>query len=215
MTTAARCFGSPRCWGVLVSLLTLVAGALSAALAPVPEASPRRWLLDVNFGPLRVMSVQTDKGARAFYYLTYTATNRSGKDQSFAPTFDLVDGDMMVTRAGANVPDEALRAAKARIADALVEDPIAVIGTIGQGAENAKSGFVVFSCEDLTPGRITVYAAGFSGETAVIRTPDTAAGPGGLVTLRRTMALQYNDPGDLANRRDVPLDLIEAGWVMR
>ena len=29
------------------------------------------------------------------------------------------------------------------------------------------------------------------------------------------MALQYNDPGDLANRRDVPLDLIEAGWVMR
>jgi hypothetical protein len=197
----------------------MIAGVLGG-LAPQPEAVPRRWILDVNWGPMRIMTVPTAAGTRSFYYLSYEAVNSSGRDITFAPAFELVDGDGVVTRAGKDVPPEALTAAQSKLGGELIEDPISVIGPMSQGRENAKVGFVVFAAADLTPGEVRVYAAGFSGETALVRTPEVRQADGSkaasqLVTLRRTKELRYTDPGDLAGRRDVPLDLAESRWVMR
>lgn len=205
--------------GLILSAAGMIAVVLGG-LAPQPEAVPRRWQLDVNWGPMRVLTVATSVGTRSFYYMGYEAVNTSGRDITFAPTFELVDGDGLVTRAGKDVPQEAVSAAQAKLGGALIEDPISVIGPMSQGRENAKVGFVVFACNDLTPGEMRVYAAGFSGETALVRTPEVRTAQGGklasqLITLRRTKELRFSDPGDLAGRRDLPLDLAEARWVMR
>lgn len=198
-------------FGVLVVVLS-VACLLAGGLAPQPDALSRRWMLDTTFGPLRVLSVETPAGPRAFYYMTFKAVNNSGREQVLAPSFELVDGDGVITRAGRDVPSEAVAAAMARLNNPLLQDPISTIGPIGTGIENAKEGLVLFAAEDLTPGPVTVYAAGFSGETALVRPPGEGAR---LVILRRTRELRFHDPGDLGGRRDVPLDLVESGWVMR
>lgn len=196
-----------------VLLMTLaLAATFMGGLAPQPDGLARRWLLDTTFGPLRVLSVETSSGPRAFYYMTFKAVNNTGRDQVLAPTFDLVDGEGNITKAGKDVPAEATAAAIARLNNPLLQDAVSVIGPIGTGAENAKEGVVVFACEDLTPGAIKVYAAGFSGETAAVKPPQKDAR---LVILRRTRELKFADPGDLSGRRDLPLELVDQGWVMR
>lgn len=205
--------------GLVLSAAAMIAGVMGG-LAPQPEAVPRRWQLDVSWGPMRVMTVSTSNGPRSFYYISYEAVNSSGRDITFAPTFEMVDGDGQITRAGKDVPQEAVSAAQVKLGGGLIEDPISVIGPMSQGRENAKAGFVVFAANDLTPGELRVYAAGFSGETALVRTPEVRQADGTkaasqLVTLRRTKELRFTDPGDLAGRRDTPLDLAEARWVMR
>ncbi|MCU0688560.1 MAG: hypothetical protein MUE97_02295 [Phycisphaerales bacterium] len=208
MTSATRL--TPIFVSALLAMIVLVLGGL----APRPEGSTsgRRWLLDTRFDDVRVMGVQTSAGPRTFYYMSFKAVNRTGRDQILAPTFDLVDGDGRISRAGKDVPAEAYAAAMARLNNPLLKDPVSTIGPIGTGEENAVEGLVVWSCDDLTPGPITIYAAGFSGETAAIQPPGEGQR---LVILRKTRELRFADPGDLSGRRDEPLGLIEANWVMR
>jgi hypothetical protein len=198
-------------------LLALLATAFSAGLAPEPAGIPKQWQLQVDFGPLRVWSTTTADGPKAYYYMTYKAVNRTGQDVIFAPSFELVNGDGRITRSGTGVSAEVTATLKERAGGTLVEDQITIIGTMLQGVENAKEGIVVWVCDDLTPGAVSVYAAGFSGETAQVKVPGKKDDKGRdvMATLRKTRELDYNDPGDLANRRDVPLDMTESKWVMR
>ena len=59
----------------------------------------------------------------------------------------------------------------ARLGNTLIQDQITILGTILQGEENAKEGLVVWPCENFRPGEVTIYAAGFSGETAQVKAP--------------------------------------------
>jgi hypothetical protein len=180
-------------------------------------ASPRAWTLETDFGAMRVISVETADGPQVFYYMTYKATNRTGRDLVFAPSFELVQGDGTVITAGRGVPAGLSKTLIERLSNPLLQDQISIIGTIQHGSDNAKEGLVIFPAVSLRPGAITVYAAGFSGETKLIRLPGQSDERGRPVfaTLRKSRELKYADPGDLTNRRDLPLDLAEANWLMR
>ena len=201
----------------LICGMGVLAAAVSTGLAPEPAGIPKQWQLQVDFGSLRVWSTTTSDGPRSFYYMTYKAVNRTGEDVVFAPSFELVDGDGKITRSGTGVPAEVTTALKSRSGGTLVEDQITIIGTMLQGEENAKEGIVVWRCEDMTPGAVSVFAAGFSGETALVKVPGKKDDKGRdlTATLRKTREIDFADPGDLASRRDTPLDVSESKWVMR
>lgn len=206
---------------LLISALMLAAAVLTVAfaggLAPEPSAVAKRWQLQADFGPLRVFSTTTDSGPRTFYYLTYKALNRTGQDVIFAPSFDLVDGSGSVVKSGRSVPDSVNKAIMARLGNTLIQDQITILGTILQGEENAKEGLVVWPCENFRPGEVTIYAAGFSGETAQVKAPGLKDEKGNdvIVTLRKTRQLTFKNPGELSNRGDTPIDLADAKWIMR
>lgn len=202
----------------LLFAASIVTLTFSGGAAPEPSATSKRWQLQADFGPLRVYSTKTDTGPRAFYYMTYKAVNRSGQDVVFAPSFDLVDISGSIAKSGRSIPDSVTKAIMDRLGNPLMQDQIAVLGTILQGEENAKEGVVIWPCENFRPGEINVFAAGFSGETATVKVPGGGKDQKGndlTVTLRKTRQLTFKDPGEVRERGDKAFDQTDAKWIMR
>jgi hypothetical protein len=196
----------------LVALFAVVAWAALSGLAraPEPDPAPRRWQLDLEVSGLRMHSVEVDGQPRAFYYLTYKVTNNAGKDLLFAPSFEMVANKGEPVRSGRNVPAEVTKTLLSRMQNPLLADQISIIGPLQQGAEHAREGLVVWNADTLKPESLTVYAAGFSGETAPVKGND-----GKTVLLRKTRMIRYEIIGELSNLRDKPLAPAELRWIMR
>lgn len=206
----------PRGFGRLATIAGLALGAavMTAMAPPEPDPIPRRWQLDVEPGTLRVATFDIkDQGRRAYFYMTYTVTNNSGEDLLFAPSFELAL-DHEVVRSGRSVPLEVTKQLLNSTQIAGIEDQISIIGPILQGKENAKSGLIVWPANEMAPLELTVYAAGFSGETATVERPDSKNHD--KVVLRKTMMLRYAPPGDLSQNGQNAIPLGEPlRWIMR
>jgi hypothetical protein len=180
--------------------------------APEPDPVPRRWQLEVQPGPLRVATVDVKGvGPRSYLYMTYTAVNSSGEDLLFAPMFDLSTGDGQTLRSGRDVPQAVTTELLSRAQDQFMQDQISIIGEFLQGEENAKHGVVIWPLKDMSPAKITVYAAGFSGETKTVDSPDGKQ----KFILRKTLMLDYNTPGSLEGQKSDAIPLREKSWIMR
>lgn len=194
-------------WLAIVAMAAAL--LMGLARAPEPDPVPRRWQLDVKFDQLRLVNVS----GRQYYFITYSVVNRSGQDLLFAPSFELVGSeDVNVRRSGRGVPAAVTSSLLVRLGNPLLEDQIGIIGMLQQGAENARQGLVIWPVENARPGALTLFASGFSGETAAVVPP---GGEGKSVTLRKSQMLAYSDVGDLSLRGEGPLPLVESRWVMR
>ncbi|MBN8645950.1 MAG: hypothetical protein J0L61_12005 [Planctomycetes bacterium] len=204
---------SLRLMTLLVLTLTLVAvGSRSAVGAPEPEAIPRRWEVRVEPGPLRCMNVEVPgKGAQSFFYMTFKATNLSGQDLYFAPSFDLALSDGTVSRSGRDVPAEATRAILEYVNNPFLKEEIALQGQFLQGPENAKEGLVVWPARTLKLSEASVYMAGFSGETKSIVRPDT----GKAHVLRKTLMLRHEVNGEIDPSLNTTLTRSVQRWILR
>ncbi len=187
-----------------------------SGLAPEPDPVSRRWELKVDLGAMRVttLPVAVSGGRtenRAFFYATYRVTNRSGADVLFAPSFEIAFGDGKPVRSGRDVPADVTKTLLTKMQNPLLQDQIAIIGPLLQGEENARDGLVIWSAESMDPEKLTMYAAGFSGETATVILPDTKT----KAVLRKTLMVRYDTGGDLSGRGDKPLDPAVQRWIMR
>lgn len=199
----------------LLSLLLAASALLLGALAPEPAPVPQRWQLEIEPGELRVLSVDVPNvGPRMYAYMTYRVVNNSGQDVLFAPSFELSDGEGEVIRSGRDVPQAATTAVFDLIQNPLAEDQISIIGELTQGKENGKDGFVIWAINDMNPASMTVYTAGFSGETATVEIKG-ADGKDQKFILRKTLRLDFRVPGTLEGQRLRPLSLESKTWIMR
>jgi hypothetical protein len=197
-------------------LTVLSATALGWTRPPEPDPLPKRWQLDLDVGPLRVATVETETtGSQVYYYLTYRVTNNSGEDQAFAPVFELGTDEGELFRAGKDVPRAVKLEMLERLDNPLIEGQIAILGTLLQGKENAKDGLVIWPVGDLDIDEISVYAAGFSGEMTKIEFTDPESGESTEITLRKTMMVQYDMPGSLERRGSKPIKPKAQRWIMR
>lgn len=205
-----------RFW--LSACLAVLVGAMGLAFTrpPEPDPLPKRWQLDLDVGPLRVAQVQLPGAEpQIYYYMTYRVTNNSGQDLQFAPVFELGTDEGELFVAGRDVPRAVRLELLSRLGNPLLEDQIAILGTILQGKENAKDGLVIWPVGDLDIDEVSVYAAGFSGETARIELPDPKTGEKREIVLRKTLMVRYEIPGSLSMRGSEPLRAREERWIMR
>lgn len=206
-----------RSWQTLLSAsaVGLLAVALVAPLsgfAPEPDAVPRRWELQVDSGELRLVTIDVPNvGPRKFLYLTFKAVNNSGQDMLFAPSFELSDGEGRVYRSGRDVPLFVTQQLLASTQNPFIQDQIGIIGEFLQGAENAKDGLAIWPVDGFSPAQLTVYAAGFSGETKTITAPDGKS----KFVLRKTLRLEFQTPGDLATPSSEAYPIGSRSWIMR
>lgn len=164
------------CYALPTVAIVCLAGSTLVAAAPEPDPVPRRWELGVETRPLAVAYANVPGvGARPFYYMTYKVTNTTGKEQTLAVGFELATGDGNVVRAGRGVSVEVTKQIIEHLGNPMLQDPIGILGPIQHGRENAREGIVIWPLEDFTPESLTVYAAGFSGETAIIELPKVEA----------------------------------------
>lgn len=205
-----------RFW--LSACLAVLVGAMGLAFTrpPEPDPLPKRWQLDLDVGPLRVARVQLPGAEpQIYYYMTYRVTNNSGQDLQFAPVFELGTDEGELFVAGRDVPRGVRLELLSRLDSPLLEDQISILGTILQGKENAKDGLVIWPVGDLDIDEVSVYAAGFSGETARIELPDPKTGQKREIVLRKTLMVRYEIPGSLSMRGSEPLRAKEERWIMR
>jgi hypothetical protein len=144
--------------------------------------------------------------------MTYRVSNNSGEDLLFAPAFELSSGPGVVLRSGRDVPLEVTRELMKQTQNEFIEDQISIIGQLLQGKENAKDGIVIWPLPAFSEDTVTLYAAGFSGETATVQLPDS---PDSKVVLRKTMMMRFRVPGTLEHQQSRPLELLEKRWIMR
>ncbi len=211
-TSRSACLAAALLCCVGAGVIGLATTTPMAAAAPEPDPVPRRWELQVDPGQMRLVTVDVPNvGERKFFYLTFRVTNNSGQDMLFAPSFQLSDGDGNVVRSGHEVPLSVTQKLLAETQNPFIMDQIGVIGELMQGSENAKDALVIWPANALNPSQITVYAAGFSGETKTVTSPD---GKDRFV-LRKTLRLDYKAPGDLSGVAGQAFLLEERSWIMR
>ncbi|MFN9969056.1 MAG: hypothetical protein ACK58T_04080, partial [Phycisphaerae bacterium] len=72
----------------------------------------------------------------------------------------------LTSRSGRDVPQAVTRKVMEEVDNPLAQDQISILGTLLQGEENGREGVVIFSAPDMSARELTVFATGFSGETA-------------------------------------------------
>jgi hypothetical protein len=184
--------------------------AAGAALAyPKPAPVPPRWELEFKPGELRLY-VDPNEG-QTYWYFTYMVTNRTGRDQVWAPVFDLFTDAGEILRSGREVPSRVAADIKELLGNEFLEHQNEIIGDIYHGRDHAKEGLVVWPARRTDVNEISLFIAGTSGETAVVVNPLT----GERVLLRKTLQRDYLIPGDALPRGSKPVELKTQHWVMR
>lgn len=210
--------------GVLSTISPIAAGvvvvaALPAMLAfapPQPDPVPRRWQLEIEPGPLRVVSIDSAAaGSQRYFYMTYRVTNNTSEDVLFAPSFEMANDEGDLVRSGRDIPAEVTRKILALLDNPLLQDQIGVLGMLLQGPANAKDGLVIWPARSLKADTISVYAGGFSGETRAVEVKDARTNEPKRVLLRKQLMIKYFMPGDITLQGNRPLDAIERNWILR
>jgi hypothetical protein len=206
---------------MLVMALALSQSA-DAPAAPQAPAAPTRsairsdevWNLEYEAGPMRLF--RDAATGEAYWYATFTLFNRSGQDRHVAPRWELVDEEGRVTPEGRGVPGDVTKAIQRLLNDPELQESHGVMGAMGQGPANAKSGFVVFPAGPELR-RFSLLVSGLSNGEDAIKDVKT----GKRVVTRRTWRIDYQVPGDRAALRGpVPLAEAESGtsnpsWIYR
>lgn len=218
---------------VAASTAILVATPATSVAAPEPSPVPLRWQLDLTPGPLRVAMFEVQgQGMRAFFYMPYKVVNNTGQDLYFAPILELSTDEGDLLRAGRDVPTEVVRSIMDRLSNPFLVEPVKAIGTLQQGQEFAIESVAIWPAPNLSVDRVTVYAAGFSGETRRVTKPftepvQTENGDGdengevdplrnpNEVLLRKTLMLVHETPGELTRMGNQPLTRTAQRWIMR
>lgn len=205
--------------------------ALGAGLGPAATAAPKAdiattaWQLDLEFyDPQRItLRLPGDDHETTFWYVLYQATNRTGKDVGFYPSFRIVTDSLQVLEGGANVSPTVYDAIKARHYREFpfFAPPAKVTGLLLQGEENARASAAVFKTFDDSGSGFTLYISGLSGESERVRNPafDVQRGESEdnprAFFLRRTLAVVYDLPGDPQTRASATPVRRSREWVMR
>ena len=192
-----------------VAALAVLLPVCSALAYPKPSAVPPRWELEFEPGELRLYVDQA--GGDTYWHVTYKVTNRTGREQIWAPKFTLYTdaGEIMVS--GRGVPGRVAQDIRELLGNDLLENQNQIIGEIFHGREHAKEGLVIWPAPSADVNELSMFVAGTSGETATIIHPLT----GRRLVLRKTLQRDYLVPGEAIPRGNKPVEAVTERWVMR
>lgn len=210
-------------WLTAVAISAVTYGLLSAA--PKAEVASTRWQLDFAFqDPQRfVIQLPGQNEPATYWYVLYTVTNRTGRDIQFFPSFRLVTNTLAVVEAGDEVSPSVYHAIleRHRPEFPFITPPHKVLGPLLQGEENARTTVAVFKDFDPESSAFTIYVGGLSGEMTRVpnpafdaNRPESDDNPRSF-TLRRTLAVDYDFPGDTISRHTAQPVRRNREWIMR
>lgn len=190
--------------------LTVLSIATSLVAYPTPATVPYRWELAFEPGPLRLY-VDSASDSGVYWYFTYKITNRTGRDQVWAPSLTLFTDSGEIMNSGRDVPARVVDAIDALLGNDLLETQNEIIGDIHHGKEHAKEGIAVWPAKSTDVNELSLFIAGISGETARITNPVTNED----VLLRKTLQRDYLIRGDALARGSKPAELVRQEWILR
>ena len=166
---------------------------------------------DIDFTPTEMRLYKDPESGKQYWYTTYDVVNNTGKELRFAPRIELVVDDGRILAQGDGVSSGVVRQLKAYLKNDLLEDQFEILGEVLPGKEHAKTGLIVFRADDITPTELTVMVQGLSRETEKKPNPKT----GDMVTLRKTVKIDYLVPGDPKPRGTTSYSIVNREWIFR
>ena len=179
---------------------------------PKPSPYPKSWELKFEHGkPTRiVVQIPGSVVPQAYWYMTYTVTNETDKEQLFLPTFDMALEDGRIIRNDFKIPRPVFDSIKKREGMRFLEQAAAIGGELRLGPDQAKDGVAIWPEAALRMGRFSIFVTGLSGEAATVKGPD-----GKDVILRKTLQLNYLIRGDEVYPGEDEVNENPSEWVMR
>lgn len=179
---------------------------------PKPSPYPKTWELSFDHSTPKRVVVQTAGSniPRAFWYMTYTITNNTDKEQLFLPTFELLTEDGRIIRNDFKIPRSVFETIKKREGDRFLQPAALVGGELRLGPDQAKDGVAIWPEPAAEMGHFSIFVSGLSGETATVKGPD-----GKDIILRKTLQLNYLVRGDDIYPGEDEVNENPSEWVMR
>jgi hypothetical protein len=204
---------------VAAFIISLITSLSFARDFPKPSPYPITWELKFEHDKPKRIFVQSpgDAKPRAYWYLSYTVTNNTDKEQLFLPVFELLTRDGRVIRSDVNVPQRVFDRIKQVEGKRFMEPFTSVGGEIRLGEDEARDGVAIWPEPDPRMGTFNLFVQGLSGETATLKDEkgvEMKNDKGRPIILRKTLELTYQVRGD---ELAPDADLIDKGseWVMR
>lgn len=185
----------------LLAAVTPIAFADEAAF-PQPSPYPISWEFDFTHSVPKRIVVDTGTSAAplAFWYMTYTVTNNTDKEQLFLPNFEMLADNAQLSRSDQNIPLRVFQAIKNREHNSALEPMTSIAGEVRIGQAEARDGVAIWP-EPLTRmGHFSIFVTGLSGEAVTLKMVDgqyNKVEPGqeketkDLLVLRKTLRLNY------------------------
>lgn len=204
-----------------VTLLSLAATPLWSA--PQADLISTAWQLDFNFhDPQRItLQIPGDSAPTTYWYVLFQVVNNTGQDLEFFPSFDLVTDTLQVIKGGDGIPAQVYDAIAARHRSEypFFSPPAKITGPLLQGEANSRASAAVFRMFDPMAASFTIYVAGLSGEVVRVSPPvksdSNKDANDSTFVLRRTLAIAFDLPGDIATRPYATPARRSRTWVMR
>ncbi|HET6249326.1 MAG TPA: hypothetical protein VFE47_16640 [Tepidisphaeraceae bacterium] len=205
-----------------IGTIALPPSSAQAKTYPVPSVYPLPtcWYLNFKHGiPKRiVVSVPGEKVPGAYWYLTYTVTNNTGKEQDYYPSFEMVSEDGKIHPSDHAIPLAVFNAIKKSEGNDLLVSANQIGGPIHQGEDQAKDGVAIWEEPMARMGNFSIYASGLNSES-VVATDDAGAplknDKGEEMKLWKTLEMDFVIWGDEVKPGN---DIVHAKpdkWIMR
>ncbi len=202
--------------------------AAAAPDYPVPSPYLIAWQLDYKHGlPTRIaVDVPGAATPQGYWYMTYTVTNNTDKEQRFYPELDLMTDDGKLHMADRNIPQRAFDEIKGAERNPRLESFLTLNGPVRLGPAEARDGVAIWPETNLRMDHFSVFVAGLSGEAVTLKkgsdgkmvkatAADQLQGPAGLVVLRKTLQLNFFIRGDEVFPGEDQVNVDNEEWVMR
>jgi hypothetical protein len=196
-----------------IGLSPLAAGVAfpgHAMAYPKPSLYPISWELKfTHAAPRRI--VVTTPGTNvpvAYWYMTYTVTNLTDREQQFLPVFEMVTDSGKTIRSDdqKEIPSAAFDAIKKREKNRMLEPVEKISGRVLIGEDQARDGVAIWVEPTRRMGTFHIFAAGLNGETTFLKDGEEVAPKDvdalsipdrkKLLTLRKTLEMTYQIAGD-------------------
>ena len=199
---------------VIAALLIALPVPARGGKYPEPSIYPISWQLDFKHAAAKRIVVGTD----AYWYITYTVTNKTGQEQIWAPTFEMVDNSGKIIKAGHEVSPLAFDKIKGIERNRFLVPPNVAMGDLHQGDDQAKDSVAIWKEPNPRMGTFKIFVTGLSGEVVILKDDDgkdVKDADGQPVLLRKNLELTYAVYGDefYPQRHDV--HFLGEKWVMR
>jgi hypothetical protein len=186
---------------------------------PKPSPYPITWEFKFRHSAPKRIVVDAGNGApQAYWYMTYTVTNKTDQERTFLPVFEMMTDDGKVIRSDRGIPMKVFTQIKAREKNNLLEHFTQIGGEIRLGEDEARDGVAIWKEPMAEMGSFSIFLTGLSGENARLKDAegkDVKDADGQSIILRKTLQMNYFVRGDEVYPGLDEVNTRPETWVMR
>ena len=191
----------------------------AAGSFPKPSPFPITWEFDFKHKPVKRIVVDIPGSApQAFWYMTYTVTNKTDQARTFLPVFEMLTEDGKVIRSDRSIPYKVFTEIKAREKNRFLEHFTQIGGEVRIGEDEARDGVAIWKEPNPEMGTFSIFLTGLSGEAVRLKDgegKDVKDAKGQPIILRKTLQMNYFVRGDEVYPGQDEVNTRPEAWIMR